>query len=152
MASPAASDLHLIPYTQASAAQLSQAIIAAREALDPYYPGLSWPQWHQAFKAIQPSLKLDANRVITTSQSLTELARYFAAPPPDQNEELEPQPQLVASQGVKKTYLMQPEVLESLNRVSFWRRVGKTSLVNLALLKLLAHYPESRIPIPTTEL
>lgn len=157
---------HLIPYAQALPSQILEATITAREALEPYYPTVTWPQWHQAFRDVQPQLRLDAEHVTTTSQGLTELTRYFEArhpavvstplpttplPHPQATEspaESLPNP----SHWAKKTYSLSLEALESLNRVSFWRREGKSALVNLAVLQLMATYPESRVPIPPTEI
>lgn len=145
-----APSLRLIPYAQASPAQLTQALVTAREAIGTYYPTLTWPQWHQAFEHIQPNLKIEGEQVSTTNEGLTELARYFEA----QYTLLTPTSQSlqVPKRKVKMTYSMRPDVLESLNRVSFWRRKGKSHLVNLALMRLLSTYPESQDPIPVAEI
>lgn len=144
-----APNLHLIPYAQASPAQLAQALITAREAIAPYYPALTWPQWHQAFEYLQPTLKLEDEQVNTTTEGLTELARYFEA----QYLSPTPNPQLMqaSKRMVKMTFSMRPEVIEILNRVSFWRRIGKSTLVNLALIRILSDYSESQDPIPVAE-
>jgi len=145
------SESHLMPYNQASSAQLSQAIITAREALDPYYPGLTWSQWHHAFKTVQPLLKSETGQITPTFEGLSELARHFEALAlplasvtavtdlPTQGAE--------THQKAKKTYSLELDVLESLERLSYWRRKDKSTLVNLALSQLLSQYPESQIPI-----
>lgn len=150
MDQPPAPDLRLIPYAQASPAQLTQALVTAREALAPYYPTLTWPQWHQAFDYLQPTLRLEVEQISITSESLTGLAHYFEAqyPLPNLIPQLLPTPQRM----VKGTYSMRPDVLESLNRVSFWRRIGKSALVNLALMRLMSGYSESQDPIPDSEI
>lgn len=106
-------------------------------------------QWHQAFEHLQPTLKLEAKQVSTTTEGLTELAYYFDAQYPS----LAPTTQLpqAPQRKIKMTYSMRPDVLESLNRVSFWRRKGKSALVNLALIRLLSSYSESQDPIPVAE-
>lgn len=158
-------DSHLILYNHAVPNQILEGIITAREALDPYYPAVTWPQWHQAFRDIQPSLLLDANRVTTTSQGLTELARYFEARYPStvlprlpatsllhsQATALPPEIPLDSRRQIKKTYSMCPDVLESLSRVSYWRRTAKSTLINLAVQQLMATYSESQVPIPLNE-
>jgi hypothetical protein len=145
-----APDLRLIPYAQASPAQLTQALVNAREALAPYYPALTWPQWHQAFDYLQPTLRLEVDQISITSGGLTELAHYFDAQYalPTPTPQLLPPPQRM----VKGTYSIRTDVLESLNRVSFWRRKGKSALVNLALIRFLTGYSESQDPIPDTEI
>ncbi|RZK44666.1 MAG: hypothetical protein EOO61_02975 [Hymenobacter sp.] len=158
MALNAAPDPYLLPYAQASPAQLSQAIITAREALGPYYPSLDWPQWHQAFKTLEPALKLEASQVFMTLDGLNELARYLetlispadtnSLNPPVRSVELSHQKKELHFK-TKNTYSIEAEVVESLNRVSFWRRQRKSTLVNLALIQFLSQYPESHIPIPT---
>jgi hypothetical protein len=144
-----APDLRLIPYAQASPAQLTQALVTAREALAPYYPALTWPQWHQAFEYLQPTLRLEASQVSLTGDGLTELAHYFDAqhPSPTPTSQVLP----VSQRMVKMTYSMRPDVLESLNRVSFWRRKGKSALVNIALKRFLSGYSESQDPIPVSD-
>lgn len=156
------------PYSQASATQLSLALIAAREALDPYYPGLTWAQWHQAFKATQPKLILNANQV--TATGLTDLIHYFetlyipigSAPPQDSPIVDTPEHTQSAVESVfqfgtdmrlelSRTYLISQQVAEGLNRVSFWRRESKSALVNLALMQLLVTYPELQVSIPATK-
>jgi hypothetical protein len=159
MAWPAVPDPRLLLYAQASPAQLSQAIITAREALGPYYPSLDWPHWHQAFRELEPSLKLEAGQITMTLEGLNELARHLEAMilPVDvmptssiPRATWAPQSGEAPHQEVKKTYSIKVEVLESLNRVSFWRRERKVALVNLALTQFLSQYPESQIPIPNT--
>jgi hypothetical protein len=157
MTRSAAPEPHLLLYAHASPAQLSQAIITAREALFPYYPSLDWPQWHQAFKALEPTLKLEAGQVTMTPEGLSELALHLetlilpvgAAPANQLAHKPEPaQLRELLPQEAKKTYLIRVEILESLSRVSFWRRESKSALVNLALTQFLSQYPESQIPIP----
>jgi hypothetical protein len=149
MDQPPAPDLYLLPYTQASPAQLTQALLTAVEALAPYYPALTWPQWHQAFEYCQPLLKLELGQVSPTAEGLTEVAHYFDAQYPSPAPT--PQGLPVSARMIKVTYSMRPDVLESLNRLSFWRRKGKSALVNSALKQFLADYPESQDPIPLTE-
>jgi hypothetical protein len=160
MARLAAPDSHLLPYVQASPAQLSQAIISAREALGPYYPSLDWSHWHQAFKALEPVLKLEAGQASMTPDGLNKLARYLetvASPAgtdsltsPSNNAEL-PLPKGGAHLKVKNTYSIQAEAAEGLNRLSFWRRESKSALVNLALTQFLSQHPESQIPISPSQ-
>lgn len=149
MDQPPAPDSRLIPYTQASPAQLTQALVTAREALSPYYPALTWPQWHQAFDYLQPILMLEGEQISVTSGGLTELAHYFEAQYPL----LTSTPQLLPSSQrmVKGTYSILSDVAEGLNRVSFWRRKGKSALVNLALIQFLTGCSESQDPIPNTK-
>jgi len=160
MARLAAPDSHLLPYVQASPAQLSQAIISAREALGPYYPALNWSHWHQAFKALEPVLKLEAGQASMTPDGLNELARYLetvASPAgidsltSSINNAESPLSKGQSHLKVKNTYSIQAEVVESLNRVSFWRRKTKSALVNLALTQFLSQYPESQIPISPSQ-
>lgn len=152
MAWTTASDPHLIPYTQASSAQLSQAIITAREALDLYYPNLTWTQWHHAFETVEPLLKSEAGQVTPTFKGLSELVRHFEALAPASDSVVIasdlPTQGTQAHQKAKKTYSIELNVLESLDRLSYWQRKDKSTLVNLALSQLLAQYPESQIPIP----
>ncbi|WP_125916517.1 hypothetical protein [Hymenobacter coccineus] len=154
----------LIPCAQASPAQLTQALLSARQVLRPYYPALTWPQWHQAFKHLQPLLQLDANQATATSEGLTDLARYFedqhpfSAPlaplPPASTAAplgaaaVPLPPQAGQRREKKQTYTFCTDVLESLSRASFWRRESKSALVNRALTQLLERYPESCVPIP----
>ena len=160
MAWLAAPDSHWLPYVQASPAQLSQTIISAREALGPYYPSLDWSHWHQAFRALGPVLKLEAGQASMTPDGLNELARHLetvASPagadsptsPINNAESLLPKGE--SHLKVKHTYSIQAEVVESLNRVSFWRRESKSALVNLALTQFLSQYPESQIPISPSQ-
>lgn len=161
-------DSQFTPYSQASATQLSLALIAAREALDPYYPGLTWAQWHQAFKATQPKLILNANQV--TATGLTDLIHYFetlyipvgSGPPQDSPIADTPEYTQSAVESVfqfgtdmrlelSRTYLISQEVAEGLSRVSFWRRESKSALVNLALMQLLVKYPELQVSIPANK-
>ncbi|QKG51836.1 hypothetical protein [Hymenobacter sp. BRD67] len=120
------------------------------------------PQWYEAFAYFQPILRLEAGQVYVTAEGLMCLAQYFevrhstsapasqhpaAAASPLGPEEVSSSLLLPAQLlEVKKTYSLHPDVVESLERVSFWRRVGKSTLVNLAIQKLLATYPESQIP------
>lgn len=145
---PPPPDTQLLPYAQATPTQLSQALISAREALDPYYPALTWSHWHRAFQELQPLLRNGAGRAAVTFQGLAELTCYFEALPPGQAPRSEGAP---PTTRVKKTFSMELEVLEQLDRVSYWRREGKSDLVNLALTRLMATYPEAHIPISPTE-
>lgn len=140
----------LLPYAQATPTQLSQALIGAREALDPYYPALTWPHWHRAFQDLQPLLRCDAERTAVTFQGLAELTRYFEGVPPGAAN-VPKAGDIPLTTRVKKTFSMEPEALEQLDRVSFWRREGKSDLVNLALTRLLATYPEAHVPITSSE-
>ena len=157
----------LLLYAQASPAQLAQALVAAKEALGPYYPTLTWPQWHQAFEQLQPILQVGTDQVSLTTEGLTKLAQYFEnqftkstpsttqlplpAPPPSS---ITPAPTpLTASSSAtatwpKRTYNLRPEVIELIDRVSYWRRDGKSDLVNQAVTELLADYAEAQRPIP----
>jgi hypothetical protein len=157
---PLALDSHLVPYAQAAPAQLAQALVNAREALGPYYPALTWPQWHKALEYLQPLLLIDDGQVSISMEGLTKLAHHFEAEHPLPPIAVVSSPHLELVSGplppaplpkVKKTYSMRLDVLESLDRVSFWRRKGKSALVNLAIRQLMASYPESQIPIPITE-
>ena len=164
------SDSHTVLYSQASAIQLSLALIAAREALDPYYPELTWPQWHQAFKTVQPTLILNVNQVAATANGLTELIHYFEArhlsagsvSPQEFSTANAPEYTDLVAESVfqfnadarlelKNTYCISYDVAEGLKRVSFWRRESKSALVNLALMQLLVKYPELQFSVPATK-
>jgi len=137
----------LLPLRSASASQLAQAIDTAAKALAPYYPALTWAQWQQAFIFLQLPLRVTGQQVMTTALGLSGLIQYLETQylPTGQL------PVLTASEPrreIKKTYGMRPDVLESLDRVSFWLRKGKSALVNQALQQLLARHPESQIPVP----
>lgn len=162
MDQPSAPLSNTLPLAQVSAAQLAQAILAAREALSVYYPAVTIEQWQQAFEKLGFPLYLSANSVTTTALGLRSLIDYFEAPfsSPVASEiqrgaltvsQQELPLKLNAVRKTKKTYEMRTDVLESLTRASFWRRVGKSQLVNRALLQLLAGMPESRIPLPSGE-
>lgn len=156
--------LPLIPYAQASPAQLAQALFTSKEALGAPYAELAWPQWYEAFAYFQPLLVLEPNQVSVTADGLTALAQYFntrhpvptsvsSLPAASAAPLLGPEGTLGSSlppapHSEKKTYTMHSSTLESLERVSFWRRVSKSSLINLAVAQLMATYPESQIPLP----
>jgi hypothetical protein len=154
----------LLTYQEASASQLAQAIINAAQVLAPYYPALTWAQWLQAFEALELPLRVNGQHIITTAPGLSGLIQYFetrslstikAAAHPEIFPALVSEPnthfQLEVRHEVKKTYAMLPDVLESLERVNYWLRKGKSALVNQALRQLLVQYPESLIPIPPRE-
>lgn len=157
--------LPLIPYAQASPAQLAQAIFTARETLGSNYSDLPWPQWYEAFAYFQPLLLLEPNQITVTAEGLTAIAQYFDTryPAPVPVAPLLPAPAAPLSglesasasslppappNQIKRTYSLRLDVLESLERVCFWRREVRSDLVNLALEQLLATYPESQIPRP----
>jgi len=155
----------LIPYAQASPIQLAQALFTSKEALGPPYAELTWPQWYEAFAYFQPLLLLEPNQVSVTAEGLTAIAQYFDAryPVPISVSPLPPAlptgskstsgsslPPATRRQ-VKRTYSLHTDALEILERVSFWQRVSKSALINLALMRLLLDYPESQDPIPVTE-
>jgi hypothetical protein len=156
--------LPLIPYAQASPAQLAQALLTSKEALGTPYAELAWPQWYEAFAYFQPLLILEPNQVSVTAEGLTAISQYFntrypvpTSGPPLPSASTAPPPSLERTPSFslhsaplreKKTYSLHLGVLESLERVSFWRRVSKSSLVNLAVAQLMATYPESQIPLP----
>lgn len=156
----------LLPYSQASPAQLAQAVFTAKEVLGPNYLDLSWPQWYEAFAYFQPLLLLEPNQVNITGEGLTAIAQYFdtrySIPVPISLSPPAPSPTLEGASGsllfstqlrvVKRTYSLRPDVLESLERASFWRRKKRSVLVNLAVERLMATYPESQIPLPLTEI
>lgn len=159
-----APDLPLIPYSQASPAQVAQAMFTAKEALGPSYANLAWLQLEEAFIYFQPLLLSDHKQVSVTAEGLTAIAQYLDTQYPIQVP-LSPRPPIAATPlpalehapaslllqtklREKKTYSLRPSVLRGLERVSFWRRVTKSALVNLALEQLLATYPEAQIPIP----
>lgn len=152
----------ILPLAQVSAAQLAQAILTAREALSIYYPAVTIEQWQQAFEKLDFPLYVSANRVATTALGLRSLIDYFeevlSSPAVSEIPNMllavsqqELPHELSAVRKVKKTYEMRADVLEPLARASFWRRVGKSQLVNRALLQLLTGMPESRVPIPPGE-
>ncbi len=152
--------LPLLPYAQASPAQLAQAIFTAKEALGPNYSDLPWQQWYEAFAYYQPLLLLETNQVRTTDEGLVAVVQYFDAQYTEASS-LPPTlpPSIKSASGallppdqpreVKRTYSLYSDVLETLERVSFWRRVNRSALVNLAVKQLMATYPESQIPLPT---
>lgn len=164
MDQPPAPTLSLLPYAQASPAQMGQAMFTAKETLGSLYAQFAWPQWQEAFAYIQPLLSFEANQLSVTAEGLAAIAQYFdsrypvsAFPipttPPPSTERMSGSPlPLNTLRQVKRTYSLHPDVLESLERVSFWRRVGKSALVNLALMRLLPDYSESQDPIPSTEI
>jgi hypothetical protein len=151
----------LIPYAQASPIQLAQALFTSKEALGPPYAELAWPQWSEAFAYFQPLLLLEPNQVSVTAEGLTAIAQYFDARYPVLISVSPLPPALpTGSKGslphatprqVKRTYSLRPDALEILERVSFWRRVNKSAIINLALMRLLLDYPESQEPIPATK-
>jgi hypothetical protein len=154
----------LLTYQEASASQLAQAITHAAQVLAPYYPAFTWAQWLQAFEALELPLRVTGQHAITTAPGLSGLIQYFetqflsaskTAAQPEIFPALAAEPdmrfQLEARREVKKTYAMRPDVLESLERVNYWLRKGKSALVNQALMELLVRYPESLIPIPPKE-
>jgi hypothetical protein len=151
----------LLPYSQASPAQLAQAVFTAKETLGPNYSDLPWSQWYEAFAYFQPLLLSEPDKVNITGEGLIAIAQYFDAQAPAP---VPKSPLLTVSSSdpkgisgsslpptalrqVKRTYSLHPDVLESLERVSFWRRVKKSALVNLALMRLLLDYSESQDPI-----
>lgn len=157
--------LPLIPYAQASPAQLAQAVLTAKEALGPHYSDLPWSQWYEAFAYFQPLLLVEPNQVSITAEGLTAIAQFFdtrypvsvpispllptpAAPPPGLESASGPSLPPAPPTQIKRTYSLRLDVLESLERVSFWRREVRSDLVNLALEQLMATYPESQIPLP----
>lgn len=158
----------LIPYAQASPAQLAQALLTAVDALGLTYREITWPQWYEAFAYFQPLLVIEPNQVSVTAEGLMVIARYFdtrypssvptsslahvSAPPLSVPEETAGIPMPPASpHAVKRTYLIDSDVLKSLERVSFWRRVSKSDLVNTAVQQLMVTYSESQIPLPPIE-
>lgn len=159
--------LPFVPYAQASPAQLAQALFTSRETLGAPYAELAWPQWDEAFAYLQPLLVLKLNQVSITAEGLTAITQYFNARYPILTSasllsatSAAPTPSPTGTSGFsthsaprreKKTYTLDPGILESLKRVSFWRRMSKSSLVNLAVAQLMATYPESQIPLPLTE-
>lgn len=159
--------LPLMPYAQASPAQLAQALFTSKEALGAPYAELAWPQWYEAFAYFQPLLILEPNQVSITAEGLMAIAQYFntrhpvstsvsplpsaLVPPPPSPERTSGFSSPTAPLREKKTYSLYSDVLESLERVSFWRRMSKSALVNLAVAQLMATYPESQIPLPLIE-
>lgn len=164
MDQPPAPDSLLLPYAQASPAQMVQAMFTAKETLGSSYAAIAWPQWQEVFSYFQPLLLLEPNQVSVTAEGLIAIARYFdtrypvsvpmsplpLAPAASSSgpESMNGSPVPSARLCQKKTYSLYSDVLESLERVSFWRRVSKSALVNLAVEQLMATYPESQIPIP----
>ena len=157
-----ASILPLIPYAQSSPDQLAQAVLMARETLGPSYAELAWPQWYEAFAYFQPLLILESNKISVTTEGLIAITQYFDSKYPSLAQ-VPPLPHATAAlpsisggandsllpaqpRKVKSTYSLRSDVLESLKRASFWRRVSKSALVNLAIEQLMATYPESKIP------
>lgn len=157
--------LPLLPYAQASPAQLAQAVFTAKETLGSNYSDLPWLQWQEAFAYFQPLLLLEPNQVSLTVEGLTAIAQYFdtrypapvpvspllpapAAPPAGLESASAPLLRSAPPNQIKRTYSLRLDVLESLERVCFWRREVRSDLVNLALEQLMATYPESRIPLP----
>jgi len=157
--------LPLIPYAQASPAQLAQALFTAKEALGLPYAAIEWSQWYEAFAYFQPLLVFELNRVSFTAEGLTAVAQYFdtrypssvpVSPLPQESTTLPPVLEVVSQHSalphaVKRTYLLRRDVLTSLERVSFWQRVSKSTLVNLAVEQLMATYSESKVPLPLIE-
>jgi len=157
--------LPLLPYAQASPAQMAQAMFTAKEILGSPYAAIAWPQWQEAFTYFQPLLLFEPTQISVTAEGLTAIAQYFdtryptsisvsqppAAPLPSSQSTSESPLPPATLHHVKRTYALHPDVLESLERVSFWRRVGKSALVNLALMRLLPNYSESQDPIPSTK-
>jgi hypothetical protein len=154
----------LLPYAQASPAQLAQALFAAKEALGCDYLSIPWPQWYEAFAYFQPLLLLGPDQATITNEGLSAIAQYFNTrhsppapifPPPILPSTLENASGSLLSSTqpriIKRTYSLRPDVLESLERASFWRRKKRSALVNLAVKQLMATYPESQIPLPTIE-
>lgn len=164
MDQPPVPTLPFVPYAQASPAQLAQALLTSKETLGAPYAELAWPHWDEAFAYFQPLLVLEPNQVSVTAEGLTAITQYFnsrypvltsvsslsaasAAPTPSSEAtpsfSLHPTPR-----REKKTYALDPDILESLKRVSFWRRMSQSALVNLAVAQLMATYPESQVPLP----
>lgn len=155
----------ILPLTQASAAQLAQAILTAREALSIYYPSLTIEQWQRAFEELGFPLRVIENRATPTALGLRNLIDYFEAryispstlDVPETDSAAGPKRiQFIAgqytAQKAKKTYDIRGDVLSALERASFWRRVSKSHLVNRALIQLLADMPEIQVPVPPREL
>jgi hypothetical protein len=159
--------LPLIPYAQASPAQLAQALLTARDALGISYREITGPQWYEAFTYFQPLLIAEPNQVNVTAEGLMAIAQYFDTRYPSLSASSLPHASAVPLPAlervpdttlppalpyvVKRTYLLHLDVLTSLERVSFWRRARKSDLVNLAVQQLMATYSESQIPLPLTE-
>jgi hypothetical protein len=157
--------LPLIPYAQASPAQLAQAMLTAMDALGLTYREITWPQWYEAFAYFQPLLVLELGQVSVTAEGLIAIAQYFdtryqssisasllthipVASPSVPEEASNISTPSALPHTVKRTYSLNSEVLTSLERVSFWRRVSKSDLVNIAVQQLMATYSESQTPLP----
>ena len=70
-------DLPLIPYSQASPAQVAQAMLTAKEALGPSYANLAWPQLEDAFAYFQPLLLSEHKQVSVTAEGLMAITQYL---------------------------------------------------------------------------
>ena len=144
----------ILPLARATAAQLAQALLAVRDALSVYYPAITLEQWQEAIEQLGCPLYVTAQGITATATALRDLIDHFEKRPQPSGPPAAPNgiPALLVEWGAlrktKKTYELLPDVLEALDRASFWGRVGKSYLVNLSLTRLLADIPESRAPIP----
>jgi hypothetical protein len=139
-------------------------MFTAKETLGSPYAAIAWQQWQEVFTYFQPLLLFESDRISVTAEGLIAIAQYFdtrypvsvpvsALPLAPVAPSLDPEnasasPLSLVRLRQKKTYSLYSDVLESLEQVSFWRRVNKSALVNLAVEQLMATYPESQIPIP----
>lgn len=149
----------LVPLSQASASQLAQAVAVTAATLAPYYPALTWDQCQQALCALKLPLRVTGQQTVVTALGLSSLIHYLENRTilPAQSAPLlpvdDPLPSTLSTspephRRSKNTYNLRPDVLEALKRVSYWRREGKSALVNQALILLLTQYPESHRPVP----
>jgi hypothetical protein len=68
-----------VPYSQASALQISQALVSVQEERLVYYPGLSWESWAHALLTVQPDLWVTRETAHLDQQELKRLARCLYA-------------------------------------------------------------------------
>ena len=76
---PSAPIARRVPYVQASALQLSRALVSVQEERLAYYPGLGWESWAHALLTVQPDLWVTQETAHLDQQGLQRLARCLYA-------------------------------------------------------------------------
>jgi hypothetical protein len=145
-----------LPFAQASALLRHQALASARQMLGAAYPFVAEAQWHQAFEELQlPLYRSGDGPASLSTDGFTALVQHLearyrttttAAPAAIAAVSIPS----AAAKSIKQTYSVYPDLATQLERVSYWSRQTRSSLVNQALTHWLSQYPEASIPVPNS--
>ena len=78
---PSKPEARRVPYTEASAQQISRALLFVQEELQEKLPTLNWVTWANALMVVQPDLWAEQETVYLDEQGLAPLAQHLASLP-----------------------------------------------------------------------